>query len=104
MIYNQGLYPQRSLTRYKNTYIHAKRLVSIKRFKIKCKNYFYQILKKIYVVVVVGGLVAKSCLTLAMPWTVLWPARLLCPWDSPGKNTGVGCHFPIQNVCQISIK
>ena len=19
-------------------------------------------------------------------------ARLLCPWDSPGKNTGVGCH------------
>ena len=22
--------------------------------------------------------------------------RLLCPWDSPGKNTGVGCHFPFQ--------
>jgi len=20
------------------------------------------------------------------------PARLLCPWDSPGKNTRVGCH------------
>ena len=20
-------------------------------------------------------------------------ARLLCPWNSPGKNTGVGCHF-----------
>ena len=20
-------------------------------------------------------------------------ARLLCPWGSPGKNTGVGCHF-----------
>ena len=26
----------------------------------------------------------------ATPWT--WPARLLCPWDSPGKNFGVGCH------------
>ena len=24
----------------------------------------------------------------------LYPARLLCPWDSPGKNTGMGCHFP----------
>ena len=24
------------------------------------------------------------------------PSRLLCPWDSPGKNTGVGCHFPLQ--------
>ena len=21
------------------------------------------------------------------------PTRLLCPWDSPGKNTGVCCHF-----------
>ena len=24
------------------------------------------------------------------------PTRLLCPWDSLGKNTGVGCHFLIQ--------
>ena len=23
----------------------------------------------------------------------LYLTRLLCPWDSPGKNTGVGCHF-----------
>ena len=22
----------------------------------------------------------------------LWPTRLLCPWDFPGKSTGVGCH------------
>ena len=22
----------------------------------------------------------------------LWPTRLLCPWDSPGRNTGVGSH------------
>uniref|UniRef100_A0AC11DIY9 Methionine sulfoxide reductase B2 n=1 Tax=Ovis aries TaxID=9940 RepID=A0AC11DIY9_SHEEP len=21
------------------------------------------------------------------------PTSLLCPWDSPGKNTGAGCHF-----------
>ena len=24
------------------------------------------------------------------------PTRLLCPWDFPGKNTGVGCHFLFQ--------
>ena len=24
------------------------------------------------------------------------PARLPHPWDSPGKNTGVGCHFLLQ--------
>ena len=28
----------------------------------------------------------------------LWPARLLCPWDSPGKNTGVGCHSLLQRI------
>ena len=24
--------------------------------------------------------------------------RFLCPWDFPGKNTGVGCHFLLQGV------
>ena len=28
----------------------------------------------------------------------LQPARLLHPWDSPGKNTGVGCHFLLQAI------
>ena len=28
----------------------------------------------------------------------LWPTRLLCPWDSPGKNAGVGCHFFLQDI------
>ena len=31
----------------------------------------------------------------------LQPARLLCPWDSPGKNTGVGSHFLLQGIFQI---
>ena len=35
--------------------------------------------------------VAQSCPTLLEPHE-LQPARLLRPWDSPGKNTGVGCH------------
>ena len=24
--------------------------------------------------------------------------RLFCPWDSPGKNIGVGCHFLLQEI------
>ena len=28
----------------------------------------------------------------------LQPSRLLCPWDSPGKNTGVGCHSLRQGI------
>ena len=26
--------------------------------------------------------------------------RLLCPWDSPGKNTGAGCYFLLQGIFQ----
>ena len=36
----------------------------------------------------------QSCPTLWDPR--LQPTRLPHPWDSPGKNTGVGCHFLIQ--------
>ena len=33
----------------------------------------------------------------------LWPSwtaahQVLCPWNFPGKNTGVGCHFLLQRV------
>ena len=40
---------------------------------------------------------AQSCPTLWYPWTVAW-GWLLCPWDSPGKNTGVGCRFLLQGI------
>ena len=40
-------------------------------------------------------LCAKSCPTLLQPQG-LKPARFLCPWDLPGKNTGVSCHFLLQ--------
>ena len=36
-----------------------------------------------------------SCVWLCAPHRQQ-PTRPLCPWDSPGKNTGVGCHFLLQ--------
>ena len=33
---------------------------------------------------------AQACPTLG---NHMEPAMLLCPWNFPGKNTGVGCHF-----------
>ena len=33
----------------------------------------------------------------ATPCTIQ-PARLLCPWNSPGKNTGVDCHSLLQEI------
>ena len=40
--------------------------------------------------------VTKSCLTRRLHG--LYPARLLCPWNSRGRNTGVGCHFLLQGI------
>ena len=73
---------------------------------------FYELMK-------VKVLVIQSCSTLCDPMVCMssccccccwvtsvvsdsvrphrWqPTRLHCPWDSPGKNTGVGCHFLLQ--------
>ena len=36
----------------------------------------------------------QSCPTLQRHGP--WPARLLCPWDSPGKSTGEVLPFPLQ--------
>ena len=38
-----------------------------------------------------------SCVWLLWPHR-LWPAGLLCPWDSPGKNTVMGCHFLLHRI------
>ena len=42
-----------------------------------------------------GGGGAQSCPTLATPWTA---ARQALLWDFPGKDTGVGCHFLLQEI------
>ena len=39
-----------------------------------------------------------NCFSLVQLLATPWAARLLYPWDFPGKNTGVGCHFLIQGI------
>ena len=41
----------------------------------------------------------QSCLTLRPQG--LQPTRLLCSWDLPSKNTGVGCHFLLQGILLV---
>ena len=44
----------------------------------------------------------QSCLTLCNPMD---PPGSSCPWDSPGKNTGAGCHALLQgDLCNPGIK
>ena len=39
-----------------------------------------------------------SVVSDSSPPHVVKPARLLCPWDFPGKFIGVGCHFLLQGI------
>ena len=41
--------------------------------------------------------VAQSCLTLCDPLDCSLPG-FPCPWDFPGKSTGVGCRFLLQGI------
>ena len=42
--------------------------------------------------------VSCSVVPSSLPPHGLQPTRLLCPWNSPGKNTGVGCHAVLQGI------
>ena len=39
-----------------------------------------------------------KCYSLSPVWLFATPTRLLCPCDSPGNKTGVGCHFLLQGI------
>ena len=43
------------------------------------------------------SLVVRSCLILCNPLESNLPG-ILCLWDFPSKNTGVGCHFLLQGI------
>ena len=44
------------------------------------------------------GYVCAKCVSACLRPQGLQPTRLLCPWDSPGKSTGVGCHALLQGI------
>ena len=44
--------------------------------------------------------VSHSVISNSLQCHGLQLCRLLCPWNSPGKNTGVGFHFLLQEIFQ----
>ena len=57
-------------------------------------NWTLQGVLKVPLVTLLG--VCRSVVPDSLQPPGLQPGSLLCPWDSPGKNTGVGCHFLLQ--------
>ena len=48
--------------------------------------------------------VSHSVMSSSLQPHGLYPSRLLCPWNSPGKNTGVSCPFLLPTVSCLSLK
>ena len=67
--------------------------------KYQTKVYHFLSLKKKNLETIYAAAAAAkslpSCPTLCDPIDSSL-SMLPCPWDSPGKNTGVGCHFLLQ--------
>ena len=72
-------------------YIFAPGLLFTKSFQLSFPPTMHLSLERVCVL---------SCFSrvwlLVTPWTVA--TRLLCPWDSPGRNTGVGWHALPQGI------
>ena len=49
-------------------------------------------------------MLSRSVMSYSLRPHGLQPTRLLCPWDSPGKNSGVGCHFLLQETSLVCSK
>ena len=58
-------------------------------------------IRSIYILLIRDSEVKRKSLShirlFATPWTV-WATRLICPWNSPGRNTGMGSHSLLQGV------
>ena len=60
--------------------------------KSLCES-LYQLISWIYILLLLLSRFSRVQLCATPRWK---PTRLPRPWDSPGKNTGVGCHFLLQ--------
>ena len=67
------------------------------RIRLECplSLYLFTVVENLIDAIVV---VSHSVMSDSLRPQVLQPARLLCTWDSPGKNTGMGIHFLLQGI------
>ena len=65
--------------------------VCVSTHQIDCFKYVQFIVYQLLLnAAAAADMLLQSCPILCDP---IDPTRLRRPWDSPGKNTGVGCHF-----------
>ena len=75
---------------YKYVYKCIYYIIVLKYIIFYCIEY----IKRIIIITVYLYVSHHSVVSSSLQSHGLWPTRLLCPWNSPGKNTGVGSHSP----------
>ena len=93
-IYSSKLHVFPILKRHFTVYHYSNHLIQLKLYLTTVKT--MAAIKQVYQVPVCVSSLALVCPTLRSQG--LQPARLLCPWDFPGTNTGAGCHFLLQGI------
>ena len=71
------------------------------RYSSWCGFYMELCLHKLQSMSMKQAMLSLSVASDSLRHHVLQPTRLLCPWDSPGKNTGMGCHALLQGIFPI---
>ena len=82
------------------------RLLGVQELPKSQVNYFLMqnFLRKASLRVCVCVCSVTSVVSDSLQHRGLYPARLLCPWNSPGKNTGVGSHALSRKSSQPGIE
>ena len=88
---NQPVLLSKTILNNTNSYTHSKK----QRCSIKTSIYHVTTIK-LCKICCCCCFVTKLYLTLMNAWTVA--PRLLCLWNFPGKNNGVGCHSLLQGI------
>ena len=73
------------------------------KYRIRIHIYIYVYMYILIYIIRMCVCVCVCVLSCSVVPNSLWPhglqpARLLCPWNFPGKNIGVGCHFLPQGI------
>ena len=61
-------------------------------------DFLYLTIVIVYVCVCPCVCISHSVMSNSLQPHGVQPTRLFCPWDFPGNNTGVGCHFLLQGI------
>ena len=97
----QRTFPDKSFSIFKSIWWIVHVLCCI----FKCSKFYSSLFEEVIFfptfVLICLSCLSPSFLVCAVSSDSLQPTRLLCPWDSPGKNTAAGCHLLLQGIFSV---